>query len=134
MLREIGNVHQRDPHTRRRWFCDDYFDLFVWEKPGGRIVEFQLCYDKSVRERVLKWGENAGYAHHRIDSGDDSPAINRSPIMVADGAPPLPKVMDKFEASAASLDPRVRDFIRQRLRDYHARAAAPPLDKPNPGG
>ncbi len=133
MLREIGNVHQQDSHRRRRWFCDDYFDLFVWEKPGGLIVEFQLCYDKSVRERVLKWREGTGFAHHRIDSGEDSPAINRSPIMVADGVLSVSTVMDKFEASAGRLDPRVRDFVRQRLRDY-ATHAATPLDKPGSGG
>ena len=133
MLREIVNVHQQDPRLRRRWFCDDYFDLFVWEKPGGRIVEFQLCYDKSARERVLKWGANAGFAHHRIDSGEPLPGVNMSPIMVADGVMPLSAVRGKFAASAERLDPQVRDFILQRLRDYHARAAVP-LDKPDTGG
>ena len=134
MLREIVNVHQQDTRLRRRWFCDDYFDLFVWEKPGGRIVEFQLCYDKSARERVLKWGADAGFAHHRIDSGEPLPGVNMSPIMVADGVMPLPAVMNKFEASTVSLDPRVRDFVFQRLRDYGARADAPKLDKPDTGG
>lgn len=133
MLREIGNVQQQDPHKRRRWFCDDYFDLFVWEEPGGHIVGFQLCYDKSVRERVLKWDENAGYAHHRIDNGEPLPGMNMSPIMVADGMLPLPTVMDKFEASAVTLDPQVRNFIRQRLRNYGALAGRPQLDKPDTG-
>jgi len=118
VLREIGNVHQQDPDTRRRWFCDDYFDIFVWEKSDGAIVGFQLCYDKSVRERVLSWRESSGYAHHRIDSGEESPAINMTPIMVADGVLPLPVVLEKFDQHAAAIEPRIRQFIRQRLLDY----------------
>jgi hypothetical protein len=129
VLREIGNVHQQDPHTRRRWFCDGYFDLFVWEEPGGRVVGFQLCYDTSARERVLSWRDSTGYAHHRIDSGDQSLFKNRSPIMVADGALPLPAVLEKFGTRAARIDPRVRDFIRERLLEYGA-----VLDKPAAGG
>jgi hypothetical protein len=131
MLREIANVHQQDVHTRRRWFCDDYFDLFVWQRaqPGGRIVAFQLCYDKPQYERVLSWRETGGYAHHRIDSGEALPEINRSPLMVADGAMPLPAVLERFDAGAAGIEPRLRDFIRQRLLDYGT-----VLDKPVAGG
>lgn len=131
MLREIANVHQQDVHTWRRWFCDDYFDLFVWQSaaPGGRIVGFQLCYDKPLYERVLSWRESGGYAHHRIDSGEALPVINRSPLMVADGAMPLSAVLQRFDASAACIEPRLRDFIRERLLDY-----GEVLDKPKAGG
>ena len=41
MLREVGNVYQQDPGLKRRWFCDDYFDVFVWENTTGRITEIQ---------------------------------------------------------------------------------------------
>ena len=79
MVREIGNVYQQDMHTRWRWFRDDYFDIFVWQKPCRQMVEIQLCCDKAVRERMLRWHDATGFAHHRIDSGEQSPAINRSP-------------------------------------------------------
>jgi hypothetical protein len=131
MLREIGNVHQQDPQLRRRWFCDDYFDIFAWERPGGEIVELQLCYDRAVHERVLRWRETAGYAHHGIDSGEDSLFKNMTPIMVADGVFPLTEVLEKFDVCAACIEPRIRDFIRQRLLDYGACSAAE-LDKPEP--
>lgn len=131
MLREIANVHQQDVHARRRWFCDDYFDLFVWQSagPGGRIVGFQLCYDKPLFERVLSWREAGGCAHHRIDSGEALPEINRSPVMVAGGAMPLSVVLERFDASVADLEPCLRDFTRERLLDYGAM-----LDKPMAGG
>ncbi len=120
MLREVGNVHQQDPLLRRRWFCDDYFDIFVWEQPepGGAITGFQLCYDKFQHERVLRWRESGGYTHHGIDSGDRMPGSHMTPVMVADGVLPLPKVLEKFDESAAPLEPRIREFIRGRLLDY----------------
>ncbi len=129
MLREIGNVHQQDPGMRRRWFCDDYFDLFVWENPQGQIVGFQLCYDLTARQRVLSWRENSGYAHHRIDSGEQSTYKNMTPIMVDDGLLPVPAVLEKFDASATGIEASVRDFVRQRLLDYGVKAGTA-LDKP----
>ena len=128
MLREVGNVYPQDPGTRRRWFCDDYFDLFVWEVSGGDIAGFQLCYDMPARERVLNWRKDAGYTHHRIDSGEQSLFKNMTPIMVADGVLPLPVVLEKFDKHAAVIEPRIRQFIRQRLLDYGAR-----LDNPITG-
>ena len=133
MLREIVNVQQQDPHLRRCWFCDSYFDIFIWENPAGQIVEMQLCYDKVVRERVLRWHGTSGFSHHGIDSGDDSTFKNRTPIMVADGALPLTTVLDKFDERAANIEPRMRDFLRERLLAYGAVASAE-LDKPATGG
>ena len=121
MLREIVNVHQQDPRLRRRWFCDDYFDIFVWEQRDDaerRIVELQICYDKTAHERVLRWREPADFAHHGIDGGDASSFKNMTPIMVADGALPLHAVLEKFDAGAVSLDARIRDFIREKLLNY----------------
>jgi len=131
MLREVMNVQQLDPELSRRWFCDDYFDLFVWERPGGGIVEFQLCYDKPVRERVLKWRAASGFAHHRIDSGEQTPDINMTPIMVADGVMPLAAVLERFDTHAADMDPLVRDFVRGRLVEYGMPRVV--LDKPEAG-
>ncbi len=118
MLREIGNVHQQDPQLRRRWFRDDYFDIFTWQNTDGRVVGFQLCYDLPAYERVLSWRESKGYSHHRVDGGEASPIKNRTPIMVADGVLPLPVVLEKFDARTAGIEPRIRDFIRERLLDY----------------
>ena len=52
MLREMAGVRQQDSSVRRRWFRDDYFDLFTWQKEdgpdGGIVVGFQLCYDLQI--------------------------------------------------------------------------------------
>ncbi len=30
-MREIRGVDQRDPQRVKRWFQDDYFDLYIWQ-------------------------------------------------------------------------------------------------------
>lgn len=124
MLREMARVRQTDPAVRRRWFRDDYFDIFTWQsvdgmdRPDGGIVGFQLCYDLPTYERVLSWRLGKGYSHHRVDGGEASPIKNRTPIMVPDGQLPLPMVLEEFDQRAATLDSLLRTFLRQHLLDY----------------
>ena len=120
MLREIANVQQREPGLTRRWFRDDYFDIFVWQTPAGEFASLQLCYDLPSHERVLVWRKESGYAHHGIDSGENSPFNNRSPIMVADGVLPTDAVLREFNARGAELPDDLKRFIVERLRQYAA--------------
>ena len=53
MLKEIHGVAD-DPPARRRWFHDDFFDLFVWQT-GGEVTLFQLCYGLDSSDRALVW-------------------------------------------------------------------------------
>ncbi len=132
MLREMARVRQLDPTLQRRWFRDDYFDIFIWQKADGDIVSFQLCYDLPTYERVLSWREARGYAHHRVADGEGSPIKNRTPIMTPDGLLPLNTVLDEFDRRAANLEQGVRGFLRQGLLDYGA-AEALKIDKPVAG-
>jgi hypothetical protein len=122
MLREIADVQQREPGLRRRWFRDDYFDIFVWQSPLGAFVSLQLCYDLSAHERILVWREGHGYAHHGIDSGESTPFDNRSPMMVADGVLPVDEVLAQFGQRSAELEPALQAFIAGHLRAYAAGA------------
>ena len=62
MLREIEGVAD-EPRTRRRWFHDDYFDLFVWQTEQGDITLFQLCYGIAPAEKALVWHRAGGFFH-----------------------------------------------------------------------
>ena len=69
MLREIRGIEQRNLRRVKRWFQDDYFDLFVWQDRLGTILEFQLCYRRDTRdERVLDWRRGRGFQHLKPDS------------------------------------------------------------------
>ena len=130
MLREIAAVRQDSAETRRRWFQDDFFDLFVWQGRDGEFVAFQLCYDIKVSERALSWKKDKGYTHDRIDSGEQAQQrMKMSPLMVADGVFPLYSIAPRFESAAAAIDADIRAFILARLREY-PRALYGPAKKP----
>lgn len=121
MLSEITAVRQDGPDRKRLWFQDEFFDLFVWTDPAGKVLAFQLCYDRLKRERVLAWNEKGGFAHRRIDDGEQTPLKNRAPILVADGAFPAAKVGAEFERRNTALESGLRDFIRVKIREAGSR-------------
>lgn len=118
MLQEITSIKQDNPDLRRRWFQDDYFDLFVWESPESGIVGFQLCYDIPSQERVLSWRETTGFSHSRIDTGEATPFKNMTPILVADGRLPIEEVLPGFVVRSRSIDRAISEFVASKLREY----------------
>ena len=60
-MKEIFGVAD-DPPARRRWFHDDYFDLFVWQA-DGEVTLFQLCYGTDSADRALVWDKRRGFFH-----------------------------------------------------------------------
>ncbi len=132
MLHEISRVNQPDPKWRRRWFRDDYFDIFTWQAADGSMIGFQVCYDLPNYERVLSWRAVSGYTHHRVDGGEATPVRNMSPIMVPDGLVPLTTVLEEFDQRAAELALPIRTFLRQHLLDY-GKAYPGEIDNRQPG-
>ena len=102
MLREIEGVAD-EPRTRRRWFHDDYFDLFVWQTDAGDITLFQLCYGVAPDERALVWHRAGGFFHDGAEPGD---------------APAAGEVVERFQTAAQSLPRKVRHAVADRIREY----------------
>jgi hypothetical protein len=102
MLREIEGVAE-EPRTRRRWFHDDYFDLFVWQTDRGDITLFQLCYGTAPGEQALVWHREGGFFHDGAGSGHP---------------PAAEQVVERFETAAKSLPRKVRNAIGGRIREY----------------
>ena len=61
MLQEIHGVTD-EPPAHRRWFHDDFFDLFVWTT-GQEVTLFQLCYGVDSSDRALVWDKGRGFFH-----------------------------------------------------------------------
>lgn len=101
-MREIFGVAD-DPPARRRWFHDDYFDLFVWQA-GGEVTLFQLCYGADSAERAVVWDKGRGFFH--------------------DGPPAADEVFERFEEAAASLPEDVRRGVRERMHEFAGRRIA----------
>jgi hypothetical protein len=52
---EIDNPDSGEGDLIRKWFTDEYFDLFVWSDNKGEIARFQLCCNKGRDEHALTW-------------------------------------------------------------------------------
>jgi hypothetical protein len=119
LLREV-KASQRKGERHRRWFSNADFDLIVWFEPLDTIAGFELCYDRSAVERALSWSATHGYRHWRVDTGEASGYMHSmTPIMERDDVTRFPKdrVVAAFVGAAAAIDPMVRSFVIQRLRE-----------------
>lgn len=113
MLREIVGLRQNEPGLRRRWFHDDYFDLFVWQNATGAMVAFELCYGHSASECALVWKDHTGFFHDGADESADPHTLQEGdPITTRfhDAAHHLP------ESLRAALDSRIAEYTRVRDR------------------
>jgi hypothetical protein len=104
MLREIEGIAD-EPHTQRRWFHDQYFDLFVWQTDVGEVTLFQLCYGIDASERALIWHRVGGFFHD--GAGPARP-------------PAADKIVARFEVAAQSLPQNIRQSVTDRIREYMA--------------
>ena len=103
---------------KRSWMSDDYFDLIVWYERSNAIHGFQLCYDKRQRERALTWLVARGFSHMKVDSGEESPEWNNSPILVPDGLFPATEVIREFRRRSAELPKSLRNFVLAKLTKF----------------
>jgi len=114
VLREIPGVIQDDPSNRRRWFQDDYFDLFVLEA-DGELAAFELCYDIRSNERALAWSRGGGYFH----DGGTSASGDFIGAQLGSGDPlEADPIIARFERAAAELPETLRLALTARLREY----------------
>jgi len=120
MLNEVESVKQQPGEDFCRWFRDEYIDLYVWTNPSGTITGFQLCYDKPGKERAFTWFSGKGFFHHRIDSGDQHPTKNQSPVLVQDGLFQGDEVERRFAENSKSLDANLAAFVTQKLKEYQS--------------
>jgi hypothetical protein len=118
MLHEVTNLTQHDKGKHRRWFHDEYFDLYVWENYAGEIISFQLCYAKDSTQRALRWSDEAGYRHEGVDAPEHKPGRAMSAIFVADGVFDPKVIGARFEHDAVGLPLGIRQFVLQKIRDF----------------
>src|SRR5260370_7450207 len=103
MLKEILGVAD-DPPARRRWFHDDYFDLFVWQA-GGEVTLIQVCYGADATERALVWDKTRGFFQ--------------------DGPPAPQEVFSRFENPAPTLPEQLPPPLTEKIHHF---PPLPPTD------
>ena len=112
MLEEFPKVAQeRGADGPRRWFSDDEMDLIVWFADDGVLKGFELCYDKSRRERAFEWRRGGTLRHYAVDGGESSPLRNDTPILLSGGKGDRGRVLNDFRARAAKLEAAIVDAV-----------------------
>jgi hypothetical protein len=107
MMHEIlGVADEADVH--RRWFHDDYFDLFVWQTDGGELVQFQLCYGIDSSEQALVWHKDGGFYL------DGAKASRADPFLA------------RFDTAARALPEEIRRAMTARVHEFVGRKDATP--------
>lgn len=119
MLHEVEKVRQVPGEGPRRWFCDQYFDLIVWYEKNGSVMGFQLCYDKSYKERALTWRRSIGFSHEKVDDGEGRPGrVKGTPILVPDGLFDASAITERFARESAEIDPALAALVIKTLKSY----------------
>ncbi len=113
MLQEILDVMQEDPSARRRWFHDEYFDLFVMES-DGEVSGFQLCYGIDTSEQALVWSKDHGYFHDGTPKAGDiiGGRLNSGEPIEAD------PIIARFAQAAEGMPNGLRLALLERLRQF----------------
>lgn len=120
MMREILGVAD-ESEARRRWFHDEYFDLFVWQAGSGEIILFQLCYGIDSSERALVWHKDAGFFHDGAEAG----ASGTGDIIGAGRVPDSDPVISRFVAAARPVPEDIRSAVIARIREYAEKRPVP---------
>jgi hypothetical protein len=115
MLREILGVHQDEPHAERRWFHDDYFDLFVWQDSAGDLLSFELCYGIGSSERALVWERDGGFYHDGVEEEAAQYGEVLGQISKQGGADPI---VARFDLAARSMPDALRGQVSERVHQY----------------
>jgi hypothetical protein len=127
MMREIVGVVQGEPEIRRRWFHDEYFDLFIWQNSANEIESFQLCYGVDSSERALEWRKNRGFFHDGAKAGTPVPGG-----ILGDGSPAAREesnanaISSRFEFAARTVPEEIRAAVTARIREYARKAPEVP--------
>jgi hypothetical protein len=125
MLREYNHPGTPDGDLLKRWFSDEFFDLFVWYDDKHVIVSFQLCYNKPRDEHSLTWRIPSSYYHQRVDDGESHPGKNKStPILLPDGAVDSRALSTRFKMESEHIDKEVSSFVEGKLEEFANRAVA----------
>ncbi len=117
MLHEIKNVRQEKGGGRRRWFESEGLELVVWLDQAETVIGFQLCFDLGDGLHALTWRNAGGFAHSAVDTGDESPFVNRTPVLQPAGNVPWAGITRLFDAQSGTLEPALRQLVHDKLSE-----------------
>lgn len=119
MLMEDIHVRQVSGEPRRRWFSDENFDLIVWFQEDSHVYGFQLCYDKQHKEKVFTWLSDRGFSHQNMNSGEEGPLANRTPVLGKTTKTfEADRVLNALRAVDAPLTDEVKHLVYEKISEF----------------
>lgn len=115
MLTEITAVRQTEGEPHKRWWNDANFDLFTWHRADGSVCRFELCYDKQIAERALRWDARDGLNTFSVDDGDVTGRHKMTSVLHRETQHAPADVGRRFCAAAANVEPAILAFVCARL-------------------
>ena len=116
-LREIKVSRQDDPAVTKRWFENDFFDLFLWASIDGPF-HMQLCYGKPRHERAVSWRAGFGYFHDGVLANAPGDVVAKSSILQAGGTFDFTTVNARFLQESQGLETATRKFVLEKLHYF----------------
>ena len=106
----------------RKWLFDDSIELVVWFSDGDQIFGFQIHYDLRDLPKAFTFTKSAGFSHHLIDSGEDSPETNSTPVL-SDSVPVnISEIELLFRTHSENLPDSIRTFVLDHILEFTKRA------------
>jgi hypothetical protein len=102
----------------RKWLFDDSIEVVVWFSEADHIFGFQIHYDLQDIPKAFTFTETSGFSHHLIDSGEDIPQANSTPILSKPISVNISEVEQLFRTHSENLPDSIRSFILGRLLEY----------------
>jgi hypothetical protein len=117
VLHEIKNVRQEKGAGQRRWFESDGLELVFWFDAAHQVTGFQICYDLGHGEHALTWRPGVGFAHAVVDTGEETPLKNQTPILTPEGDVPWQEIARVFDEQSDALEPELRRLVHDKLAE-----------------
>jgi hypothetical protein len=123
MLAEYKEVRQREGEGYRRWFSDAFFDVILWyDREGGAITGYQVCYDKGKSERAFTWKDEGSpiRSHRFVSDGPFFGGANKmTSILKGDAREIDPLIVSRLRSSSGDLDPSVLESLLADMEAYN---------------
>jgi len=113
-LREVTCELKQERGFTKRWFSCQSADLFTWYNKKT-LARFEFCYNKHSNEHSLRWQQEIGFSHARIDDGENSGISKASPILIADKNINSDYIYEQFKLVSSKIDIEIRFFIMRKL-------------------
>ena len=123
-LKENQEVRQREEEGWRRWFVNDYFDIILWyNKKGGDLIGFQVCYGRGTADERAYTYEFSSQSHHFVAEGQKPNSLGNlgTAILTGDAGRMPQDVLDKLVDEAGDLPPNMLRLILEKAGEFNSR-------------